>query len=43
MVHDGRIVVRPMRLVALSVDHHVIDGAEAAEFLGSVRRHLETS
>jgi pyruvate dehydrogenase E2 component (dihydrolipoamide acetyltransferase) len=30
---DGRVIVRPMMVVALSCDHRVIDGARAAEFL----------
>ena len=42
MVHDGRIVVRPLAIVALSVDHRMINGAEAAEFLGSLKKTLET-
>ena len=33
MVEDGQIVVQPMCTVALSVDHRMINGAEAAEFL----------
>jgi pyruvate/2-oxoglutarate dehydrogenase complex dihydrolipoamide acyltransferase (E2) component len=28
-------------LLTLSVDHRVVDGAAAAEFLGSVRRLIE--
>jgi pyruvate dehydrogenase E2 component (dihydrolipoamide acetyltransferase) len=38
----GQVVVRPLASVALSVDHRMINGAEAAEFLSSVKDILET-
>jgi pyruvate dehydrogenase E2 component (dihydrolipoamide acetyltransferase) len=37
----GQIVVRPMAFLALAVDHRVIDGAPAAEFLQRVKEILE--
>jgi pyruvate dehydrogenase E2 component (dihydrolipoamide acetyltransferase) len=42
VVRLGQIVVRPLVTVALAVDHRMINGAEAAEFLGSVKDVLET-
>jgi pyruvate dehydrogenase E2 component (dihydrolipoamide acetyltransferase) len=42
VVRLGQIVVRPLATVALSVDHRMINGAEAAEFLGSLKKTLET-
>ena len=42
VVRLGQIVVRPLATVALSVDHRMINGAEAAEFLKSVKDTLET-
>lgn len=41
VVVDGAIVVRDRMRVTLSVDHRVIYGAEAAEFLAELRRLLE--
>jgi pyruvate dehydrogenase E2 component (dihydrolipoamide acetyltransferase) len=41
VVEAGQIVVRPMCTVALSVDHRPINGAEAAEFLTSLKGLLE--
>ena len=43
VVRDGQIVVRPICTIALSVDHRMINGAEAAEFLKSVKDILETT
>ncbi len=37
----GQIVVKPMAFLALAVDHRVIDGAPAAEFLQRVKEILE--
>jgi pyruvate dehydrogenase E2 component (dihydrolipoamide acetyltransferase) len=37
----GEIVVKPMAFLALAVDHRVIDGAPAAEFLQRVKEILE--
>ena len=38
---NGEVVVRPMMTVTLTVDHRAVDGAPAAEFLGSVKALLE--
>jgi pyruvate dehydrogenase E2 component (dihydrolipoamide acetyltransferase) len=37
----GQIVLRPTMRLVLSVDHRVVDGAQAAHFLAAVRRYLE--
>ena len=42
VVKDDQIIVRPMCTVALSVDHRMINGAEAAEFLKHLKEVLET-
>lgn len=41
VVVDGQIAVRDRMTVTVSADHRVIDGAEAAQFIGEVRRLLE--
>ena len=38
---DDRIAVRSMAYLALSYDHRLVDGADAARFLGSVKERLE--
>ncbi len=38
---QGRIVVRPMVGLSLTVDHRIIDGAPAARFLHTVKHMLE--
>jgi pyruvate/2-oxoglutarate dehydrogenase complex dihydrolipoamide acyltransferase (E2) component len=40
---DGRdaIAIRPMTILGLSWDHRALDGVQAAQFLGSVKRRLE--
>ncbi|MEI8105523.1 MAG: dihydrolipoamide acetyltransferase family protein [Actinomycetes bacterium] len=38
---EGEIVVRPMMTVALTIDHRAVDGAEAADFLRTVKTFLE--
>jgi pyruvate dehydrogenase E2 component (dihydrolipoamide acetyltransferase) len=38
---EGQIVLRPTVRLVLSVDHRVVDGAQAAHFLAAVRRYLE--
>jgi pyruvate dehydrogenase E2 component (dihydrolipoamide acetyltransferase) len=38
---DGQVMLRPTARLVLSVDHRVLDGAEAAPFLGEVRAILE--
>jgi len=35
------IAIRSMVYLALTYDHRVVDGAQAAQFLASVKRHLE--
>jgi 2-oxoglutarate dehydrogenase E2 component (dihydrolipoamide succinyltransferase) len=45
--HGGRgesfdsIAIRPMTYLCMSWDHRALDGAEAARFLGSIKRRLE--
>jgi len=41
VVENGQIVVRPMNYLALSYDHRIIDGADAARFLTAVKERLE--
>ncbi len=40
---DGNdsIAIRPTTIVGLSWDHRALDGAQAAQFLATVKRHLE--
>jgi pyruvate/2-oxoglutarate dehydrogenase complex dihydrolipoamide acyltransferase (E2) component len=40
---DGNdsIAIRPTTILGLSWDHRALDGAQAAQFLASVKRHLE--
>jgi pyruvate/2-oxoglutarate dehydrogenase complex dihydrolipoamide acyltransferase (E2) component len=40
---DGNdsIAIRPMTILGLSWDHRALDGVLSAQFLGSVKRHLE--
>ena len=40
---DGNdsIAIRPMTILGLSWDHRALDGALAAQFLASLKRHLE--
>jgi pyruvate/2-oxoglutarate dehydrogenase complex dihydrolipoamide acyltransferase (E2) component len=40
---DGNdsIAIRPITILGLSWDHRALDGALAAQFLASVKRHLE--
>ncbi len=42
VVRDGKIVVRDMMNLSLSLDHRVVDGVLAAQFLQSVISHLES-
>jgi hypothetical protein len=39
----GHLVLRPMMTVTLSVDHRVVDGAEATRFLSTLQAILEIS
>jgi pyruvate/2-oxoglutarate dehydrogenase complex dihydrolipoamide acyltransferase (E2) component len=41
VVGDDSIAIRPMTILGLSWDHRALDGALAAQFLASVKRHLE--
>lgn len=41
VVRDGEICIRSMLTLSLTFDHGVIDGAPAAEFLGTLCRYLE--
>ncbi len=40
-VKDGRIEIRSFLTLSLTIDHRVVDGAPAGEFLQSLSRHLE--
>jgi pyruvate dehydrogenase E2 component (dihydrolipoamide acetyltransferase) len=41
IVENGQVIVANMTTLGLSVDHRVLDGAKAAQFLGEIRRLLE--
>jgi pyruvate dehydrogenase E2 component (dihydrolipoamide acetyltransferase) len=41
VVREGRVEIAPMTTLGLSVDHRVLDGVKAAQFLGEIRRLLE--
>lgn len=41
VVKNGQIVIGKVLPVSLSFDHRVVDGAQAAEFLGDLKKHLE--
>jgi 2-oxoisovalerate dehydrogenase E2 component (dihydrolipoyl transacylase) len=41
IVVDGQVVIRRMMYLCLSLDHRVMDGLEAAAFLGACRQWLE--
>ena len=41
MVENGQIVIRPMKYLALSYDHRIIDGREAVLFLVAIKEALE--
>ncbi|HSB04193.1 MAG TPA: dihydrolipoamide acetyltransferase family protein, partial [Thermodesulfobacteriota bacterium] len=41
IVKEGRIDIRKMLFLSLSFDHRVVDGAEAARFLGTIIARLE--
>jgi pyruvate dehydrogenase E2 component (dihydrolipoamide acetyltransferase) len=38
---EGKIVLRPVMRLVLSIDHRVADGAQAAPFVVAVRRYIE--
>ncbi|QSW97720.1 2-oxo acid dehydrogenase subunit E2 [Haloterrigena alkaliphila] len=39
-VEDGDVVARPTMPISMSVDHRLVDGAEAAQFTNEVKRYL---
>jgi len=41
VVENGKVVVRPMCTLTLSVDHRVLDGVDGAKLLGLIRQNLE--
>jgi pyruvate dehydrogenase E2 component (dihydrolipoamide acetyltransferase) len=41
VVREGQVVVRKMMRQGLSVDHRIVDGAVAAQFLQSLKQKLE--
>ncbi|HEU6445226.1 MAG TPA: dihydrolipoamide acetyltransferase family protein [Gaiellaceae bacterium] len=41
VVRDGEIVLRPLMSLTLTCDHRAVDGADAADFLRTVRSTLE--
>ena len=41
VARDGELVVRPMMTMTLTCDHRAIDGADAADFLRTVKDSLE--
>ena len=42
MVVDGKVVARPGAWISISVDHRIVDGALATEFLSKLVAELET-
>jgi len=41
VVRDGEMVARPMMTMTLTVDHRAVDGAEAADFLRTLKSFVE--
>src|SRR4051812_22736104 len=41
VARDGNAVVRPMMTMTLTVDHRAVDGAEAADFLRTLKQFVE--
>ena len=41
VVKAGNVTIRPMRYLALSYDHRIIDGKEAVSFLKTIKESLE--
>ncbi len=41
VVDNDKIAIRPMCWLSLSYDHRIIDGADAAEFLGKISEFIE--
>ena len=42
MAVDDMVVVRPQMTLTCAFDHRIADGANAAEFLGELRRLIES-
>ena len=42
VLEDDSIAVRPMMWLSLTYDHRIVDGAPAAQFLGRIKKLLET-
>ena len=40
---DGQVVIRPMMYVALTYDHRIVEGAQAVQFLRSIKESLESA
>jgi pyruvate/2-oxoglutarate dehydrogenase complex dihydrolipoamide acyltransferase (E2) component len=38
---NDSIAIRPMTILGLSWDHRALDGVQSAQFLASVKHHLE--
>jgi pyruvate dehydrogenase E2 component (dihydrolipoamide acetyltransferase) len=41
VVRDGELTARPLMSLTLTCDHRAVDGADAADFLRTVRTRLE--
>ena len=41
-VKDGKIEVRKMMPLSLTLDHRILDGAQAAKFMNELVRYLES-
>jgi 2-oxoglutarate dehydrogenase E2 component (dihydrolipoamide succinyltransferase) len=41
VAHSGQVVIRPMMYVALTYDHRILDGRDAASFLRRVKEEIE--
>jgi 2-oxoglutarate dehydrogenase E2 component (dihydrolipoamide succinyltransferase) len=41
VARDGQVVIRPMKYVALTYDHRLVDGSEAVTFLRRVKDVVE--
>ena len=41
VVKDDEIVIREIMYLSLSLDHRVVDGADAARFMNEVVKYLE--
>jgi len=42
IAENGQVVIRPMMYLALTYDHRLVDGRDAVQFLGAVKKALET-